>query len=145
MYDPERGKILVRGIAYVPQSENSFSYWKDSEIRQPDFLESMKNLPVYIEHDPIITVGVVEDAFREEDTGKLIADLALQGPTPQIHDRLQKAIEHKYYKMLSLGHENMLQKDPDTGLVSLVDKRPVEVSLVKQGAIDGTFIIDYIF
>lgn len=135
----DRPCILVRGIAYLPQVDEKYegTFLTISDLT-PDKISAMKGLPVYIEHsEPPAghAVGEVFNAYLNDDNW-LMVELVVQGVTREVHASIDYSLRHNMFKMLSVGHDVVITRDP----ITVIEKRVKEISIVQQGAHDGTFI-----
>lgn len=144
--------ILVMGCAYTPlYGDEETTLFRHSDMTS-QFAESVKNLPVYIEHDTSKQIGEVLDAFINEKR-QLVTVLHLAGDPlansilPQTFYKDPMNGNRGYYNALSLGNDVgfLVEKDP-SGLFTtkkVVNNRPSEVSIVRAGNRPMTEISDY--
>ena len=144
--------ILVMGCAYTPlYGENETTLFKHGDMNNK-FAETIKNLPVYIEHDTSKQVGEVMDAFINEKR-QLVTLLHLAGD-PFANSILPDAFfkdpfngNKGYYNALSLGNGVGFLEEPDPSgeftWKKIVANKPSEVSIVRAGNRPMTEINDY--
>lgn len=144
--------ILVMGCAYTPYyGDDETTLFKHSDMTS-QFAESVKNLPVFIEHDTSKQIGEVLDAYINERR-QLVTLLHLAGDPvansilPQTFYKDPMNGHRGYYNALSLGNDVgfLVEKDPTGAFTTkkVVNNRPSEVSIVRAGNRPMTEISDY--
>jgi len=139
--------VLVLGVAYTPAYEDGeTTLFKYSEMT-PAFAESLRGLPVYVEHDTRIQIGTVHSAYIN-DSLQAVALLHIHGNT-MVCDRLPAFLDRDprtgraFYNAFSLGNELLLWRNPDTDAVEVMSNTPSEVSVCVDGDRPQTDILDY--
>jgi hypothetical protein len=152
MEDTEDSDILLMGCAYTPlYGEDQTTLFKHGDMTDA-FAKSIKDLPVYIEHDTTRAIGKVRDAFINEKrqlmtllhiSGDPLANKLLPPTLYKDPDNDNKG----FYNALSLGN-SVGFKITDHGTYKTKEVQgnvPSEVSLVMAGNRPMTEIDDYWF
>jgi hypothetical protein len=151
-YSESPNDIVVLGCAYTPlYGDEETTLFKHSDMTS-DFAETVKGLPVFIEHDTSKQIGEVIDAYINEKR-QLVTVLHLAGD-PYANAILPQALykdpnndNRGYYNALSLGNDvGFIVEQHPSGLFStkkVVNNRPSEVSIVRAGNRPMTEIMDY--
>lgn len=148
MDDDLPNEILVSGCAYTPLYgvDSPSSIFKHDQMTN-EFAESVKGLPVYIEHDTSKQIGEVYDAYINEKR-QLMTLLHLNNnpiANKLLPPTLYKDPENnqRYYNALSLGNDAKFGRKSRNSPPEVVHNVPAEVSLVMAGNRPMTEIDDY--
>lgn len=141
-------EILVYGCAYTPSygNDSPSTIFKDDEMNA-EFAETVKGLPVFIEHDTSKQIGEVYDAFINEKR-QLMTLLHLNN-NPIANKLLPPALykdpenNERYYNALSLGNDARIFRRDEYSPPEVGGNVPAEVSLVMAGNRPMTEIDDY--
>lgn len=139
MFWEDRPCILVRGIAYVPVPDLDYdgTFLKQSDMTM-ETIQAMVGIPVYIEHaEPPEghVVGEVVNAYMNTE-GWLMVELIVQGVTRDVHDKISVLLRNHVFRMLSVGHDVVMDRENMT----VLSKKIREISIVKEGAHENTYI-----
>lgn len=140
--------ILVYGCAYTPLygEDEPSTIFKDFEM-STDFADTVKGLPVYIEHDTSKQIGEVYDAFINEK--RQLMTLLYLNNNPIANKLLPPTLykdpelNERYYNALSLGNDARITRKDEFSPPELDRNTPAEVSLVMAGNRPMTEIDDY--
>jgi hypothetical protein len=146
--DETPSDILVYGCAYTPLygDDEPSTIFKDVDMNN-EFAETVKGLPVYIEHDTTKQIGEVYDAFINEKR-QLMTLLHLNN-NPIANKLLPPTLykdpnnNERYYNALSLGNDARIFKRDEYAPPEMGQNTPAEVSLVMAGNRPMTEIDDY--
>jgi hypothetical protein len=152
MSDDVPNDILVMGCAYTPMYGDDESTLFTHDEMNEEFAKSIKNLPVYIEHDKERQVGEVAGTYVNEKQ-QLMALLHLN--SNPIANKLLPPTLYKdpknggkgFFNALSLGNDVKFEVTDhgDFTTKRVIGNTPSEISLVRAGNRPNTEIDDYVF
>ena len=146
--DKSPHEILISGCAYTPlYGEDSPSTIFKHDQMTSAFAESVKGLPVYIEHDTSKQIGEVYDAYINEKRQLMTLLHINNNPIANklLPPTLYKdpAVNQRYYNALSLGNDASFGRKDNLSPPEVRSNVPAEVSLVMAGNRPMTEIDDY--
>lgn len=146
--DESPNEILVAGCAYTPlYGEDAPSTIFKHDQMTNAFAESVKGLPVYIEHDSTKQIGEVYDAYINEKRQLMTLLHIANNPIANklLPPTLYKDPENnqRYYNALSLGNDASFSRKDQYSAPEVSSNVPAEVSLVMAGNRPMTEIDDY--
>jgi hypothetical protein len=146
--DESPNEILVSGCAYTPLygEDGPSTIFKHDQMTSA-FADSVKGLPVFIEHDTSKKIGEVYDAYINEKR-QLMTILHINN-NPIANKLLPPTLykdperNQRYYNALSLGNDASFSRKDELSPPEVLSNVPAEVSLVMAGNRPMTEIDDY--
>ena len=138
----EEGDLLIIGTAYFPEFEEKESTLFTASEMTREFADSVKSLPVYIEHDEKHQVGTIADAYIDENR-QLKTMLHIHG-NALAKEKLPAALSkdpeshEAFFQGLSLGNTIGLERNDSK--IRVCENTPCEVSIVRKGDRPRTYI-----